>query len=518
MNTPTVSRTKTAVAYARYSSAGQRDVSIEQQLADIRAFADREGYTIVCEYADHARSGFKDISARSGFNAMIADAARRGFDTVLCWKVDRFGRNRADSAVFKQQLARLGVSVVYVMEPIPAGAAGVLTEGMLEAIAEWYSRNLSENVTRGMRDNAAKCLYNGTKVLGYTRGPDNRYAVVPEDAATVRHIFDRYISGYSAAAISADLNVRGLRSSRGQPFHPQAILRIISNERYTGVYIWGSVRVPDGMPVIISRDDWEAAQHMKQKTARHVEQRATDFLLTGKAFCGHCGRAMIGDSGTSKSGSTYYYYSCQAKKARAGCDKKSVRKDALEDFVVNFILDHCLTEAEMERIADVVMKEMEDRKKKSPLAAMERELSDVTKKITNINKAIADGVYSSSTLDMLRQLESDADDLRRSIDVLRYSESQLVERDRVLFYLHKFAGMDRRNEKDRRRLINTFLHSVYVYDDHLKIFVTAFEGSSSIPIELPPDPDCSSNITSGVLFGAHPNTIVFWYIARMENG
>ena len=141
---------KTAVAYARYSSAGQRDVSIDQQLADIRAYAEREGYCIVHEYADHARSGFKNTDARTQFKAMIAAAEGRCFDTVLAWKVDRFGRNRENSAIYKSQLRRLGVKVVYVMEPIPEGAAGVLTEGMLEAIAQWYSENLSENVISAM--------------------------------------------------------------------------------------------------------------------------------------------------------------------------------------------------------------------------------------------------------------------------------------------------------------------------------------------------------------------------------
>ena len=106
---------------------------------------------------------------------MIAAAASGSFDTILCWKVDRFGRSREDSAIYKGQLSRLGVSIVYVMEPIPEGAAGVLTEGMLEAIAEWYSRNLSENVKRGMNDNARNCLYNGSNVYGYTGRRNQRY-------------------------------------------------------------------------------------------------------------------------------------------------------------------------------------------------------------------------------------------------------------------------------------------------------------------------------------------------------
>ena len=508
---------RTAVAYARYSSAGQRDVSIDQQLADIRAFADREGYHIVHEYADHARSGFKDLSARQEFNAMIADAASRGFDTVLCWKVDRFGRNRADSASFKQQLARLGVSVVYVMEPIPSGAAGVLTEGMLEAIAEWYSRNLSENVTRGMNDNARKCLYNGTKILGYTRGDDRHYSIVPEEAAIVRRIFDRYTAGYSAAVICAELNAAGLHTSRSVRFSPQTLLRIISNERYTGVYIWGDIRVPGGMPAIIDNETFEEAQRMKSKTARHVEQRAVDFLLTGKAFCGHCGRAMIGDSGTSRTGATYYYYSCQSHKARTGCAKKSIRKDALEDQVINFIFENCFTPAQMERMADAVMQEMEERRKKSPLAQMEKELADTDKKIRNINNAIANGIWNSSTSAMLSDLEETAKDLRANVGLLRYQESQMLDRDRVLFFLHRFSKLDRHSQEDRRRLINYFINAVYVYDDHLKIVINAVEGAATIPFESLPDIDPgSSDITSGVLIGTHPNQVMFIFISRME--
>lgn len=505
---------RTAVAYARYSSAGQRDVSIQQQLVDIRAFAAREGYTIVHEYADHARSGFKNTSARTEFHAMISAAASGSFDTVLCWKVDRFGRRRADSALYKDQLSKLGVSVVYVMEPLPAGSAGVLTEGMLEAIAEWYSRNLSENVTRGMTDNAKKCLYNGTKVLGYCRGPDNHYAIVPEDAATVRLIFSRYLAGYSAAVICRELNSAGLRSSRGCAFSPQNLLRIISNERYCGVYIWGDIRVPDGMPAIISRSDWEAAQRMKEKTARHVEQRTTDFLLTGKAFCGLCGKAMIGDSGTSKSGTTHYYYTCQGHKSRSGCKKKNVRKQDLEDFVVDFILDRCLSETEMEHIADAVMEEMRARKEKSPLESMKSELSEVNKKIVNTNKAISAGIFGQSTLEMLQELEEDAADLRQSIAALEYSEAQLLDRDRVLFFLHKFVSLDRNKEEDRRKLIHYFLNAVYVYDDHLKIIVNFSEDAPVVPFDSLPS-ECSDNVTSGVLLGTHPNTTAFLYVVRI---
>ena len=494
---------RTAVAYARSSSSGQRDVSIEQQLSDIRQFAAREGYTIVHEYADHAKSGFKDVSSRTAFQSMLSAAADGAFDTILAWKVDRFGRNREDSAIYKGKLRRFGVRVLYAMEPIPEGSAGVLLEGMLEATAEWYSRQLSENVTRGMTDNANKCLYNGTKVLGYVRGSDGRYAIDPDNAAVVRSIFDLYCSGWSAVRICAKLNAQGLTTSRGKRWQPESIIRIISNERYTGVYIWGSIRVPDGMPAIIDVKTFQEAQRMKRKTARHVDQGAVDYLLTGKAFCGLCGAAMIGDSGTSKSGTRHYYYSCQAHKARKGCSKRSVQKDCLEGAVVDFVLDCVLSDSQIEKTADAVMALQEEELKSSPLAAMEAERQEVLKQIDNINNAIAAGVWSSSTVTKLHSLEATAENLRVSCETLRFSQAQLMDRDRVIFFLKQFTKGDRKDPLLRRHIIETFINSVYVFDDHLKLVINNCEGNQRYPLEALPE--CSDNDNFGVPTVTHPN-------------
>ena len=509
---------RTAVAYARYSSAGQRDVSIAQQLADIRAFAKREGYTIVHEYADHARSGFKNASARTAFQSMMSAAESGSFDTVISWKVDRFGRNREESALFKGRLRRFGVKVLYAMEPIPEGSAGVLLEGMLEATAEWYSRQLSENVTRGMTDNAYKCLYNGTKILGYRRGPDGRYALHPEEAAVVRNIFDLYSSGLSAARICRRLNDRGVKTSRGCAWSPESLLRVIHNERYTGVYIWGDIRVPGGMPAIVDLQVFEEAQRMKQKTARHIEQGAIDYLLTGRAFCGHCGAAMIGDSGTSKDGTRHYYYTCQARKARKGCRKKSLTKDYLESRVVDFVLDFVLSDANIEKTADAIMALQAEELKSSPLSAMEAEYAEALKKIDNINDAIAAGIWNSSTSARLKVLEDEAESLRVSVETLRYSQAQLMDHDRVLFFLHKFTKGDRSDPLLRRHLIETFINAVYVFDDHLDIVTNNCEGNQRFPLsDLPADPspdpssDCSDIVSDGVPTVIHPNTRVTVY-------
>ena len=501
---------RTAVAYARYSSAGQRDVSIEQQLADIRAFAKREGYTLVHEYADHAKSGFRHVNARTAFQSMMASADSGTFDTVICWKVDRFGRNREESALFKGRLRRFGVKVLYAMEPIPEGSAGVLLEGMLEATAEWYSRQLSENVLRGMADNARRCMFNGTHTFGYTSDSEGRYVIQPDEAAVVRDIFTMYRNGYSCSMIARDLNARGLRTWRGNPFCAQGILKIISNERYTGVYIWGDVRTPGGMPVIISQSEFEEAQLMKKKTARHVEQGAVDFLLTGKAFCGLCGSAMVGDSGTSKSGTRHYYYSCIHRKRDKACSKKSVSKDYLEDLVVSFVLDHVLCDPEIEKIADTVMKLQAEEMKSSPLASMEAEHKEIVKKIDNINQAIAAGIWNSSTAVMLKDLEDSAETLRVSIETLRYSQAQLMDRDRVLFFLHQFTKGDRNDPSLRRKIIGTFVNSIYVYDDHLRIVINNMEGNERIPLVDLPD-ECSDNGNSALPTVSRPNPRITIY-------
>ena len=509
---------RTAVAYARYSSAGQRDVSIEQQLADIRAYAKREGYTLVHEYADHAKSGFKHVSSRTAFQSMMSAAESGSFDTILAWKVDRFGRNREDSAIYKGKLRRFGVRVLYAMEPIPEGSAGVLLEGILEATAEWYSRQLSENVTRGMHDNAQRCLYNGTRILGYRRGDDGRYAIQPDEAAVVRNIFELYCSGYSSARICRILNSQGVTTARGHKFKFESVLRIISNERYTGVYIWGDIRIPGGMPAIIDSTTFEEAQLMKRKTSRHIEQGSIDFLLTGKAFCGHCGAAMIGDSGTSKDGTRHYYYTCQGRKARKGCDKKSIRKDVLELKVIDLVMNVVLSEENMQRTISIILKQQEEELKSSPLASMESEYAEVTRQIDNMNNAIAAGIWNSSTSAKLKTLEDAADNLRVSIETLKYSQAQLMDPDRIRFFLERFLKGDRNDPRFRRQVFDVFINAVYVFDDHLDVVTNNCEGNQRFPLddlpdEMDPDPgsSCSDMFDSSVPIVTHPNTSVTIY-------
>ena len=501
---------RTAVAYARYSSAGQRDVSIEQQLQDIRAFAKREGYKIVHEYADHARSGFKNVNARTAFQSMMSAADSGNYDTVICWKVDRFGRNREESALFKGRLRRFGVKVLYAMEPIPEGSAGVLLEGMLESTAEWYSRQLSENVLRGMSDNARKCMYNGSHTLGYTHEPDGRIVIQPDEAALVRSIFSMYCSGLSAQAISDQLAAQGIRTRYGNPYAPQSIIRIISNDRYIGMYRWRSVEVPGGIPPIVERSVFEEANRMRKNKSHPGEYGSIDFLLAGKLFCGLCGSVMYGDSGTSKSGKKKYYYVCSRRRKKRDCPKKMVKKEWIENVVIDYVFDHVLSDEHIEETADAVMKQQAEELTVSPLGAMESEYAEIMKQIDNINNAIAAGIWNTSTSQKLKTLEDSAETLRFSIGSLKYSQDQLMDREQVLFFLHQFTHGDRNDPLRRQHIVETFINAVYLFDDHVELVTNNRENNERVTLDLLPA-ECSENIISGVPNVLHPNTQVTIY-------
>ena len=149
----------TAVIYARYSSDNQREESIEGQLRECTAFADKNGITVLRHYIDRAVSAKTDN--RPEFQNMIKDSGQKLFDMIIVWKLDRFARNRYDSARYKAQLKKNGVKVVSAIEVISDGAEGIILESMLEGFAEYYSVDLSEKVVRGMTDNALKCMFNG---------------------------------------------------------------------------------------------------------------------------------------------------------------------------------------------------------------------------------------------------------------------------------------------------------------------------------------------------------------------
>ena len=205
------------VIYARYSSDNQREESIEGQIRECLEFADRQGINVVANYIDRAFSAKTDD--RPDFQRMIEDSAKHLFDVVIVWKLDRFARNRYDSARNKAILKKNGVRVVSAKENISDRPEGILLEAMLEGYAEFYSAELSEKVIRGMTENALKCKFNGSQIpYGYSVGNDRKYHIEPTEAKVVQEVYRRYADGEPSTRICKDLNARGIRSKTGKDF------------------------------------------------------------------------------------------------------------------------------------------------------------------------------------------------------------------------------------------------------------------------------------------------------------
>ena len=204
----------TGVIYARYSSDNQREESIEGQIRECQAYAERSGIDIVGTYIDRAFSAKTD--KRPDFQRMIKDSAKKTFESVIVWKLDRFARNRYDSAHYKSMLKKNGVRVISATETISPGSEGILLESVLEGMAEYYSADLAEKVIRGHTENALKCKYNGgTLPIGFTTDKEQNYLIDPITAPLVEQSFQNYVNGMGMKQIADELNLLGVKNHRG---------------------------------------------------------------------------------------------------------------------------------------------------------------------------------------------------------------------------------------------------------------------------------------------------------------
>ena len=475
----------TAVIYARYSSDSQREASIEGQLRDCKDYAEKNGITVVGTYIDRAYSAKTDD--RPDFQRMIKDSGKKIFDVVLVWKLDRFARNRFDAVNYKYQLEKNGVHLVSAMEPISQGPEGIMVESMLIGMAEYYSAELALKVARGERENALQCKYNGGVVpLGFTIGKEDRlYHIDPETAPIVQEIFTRYADGEPAEKIAASLNERGLRTRTGKPFVKNSFFQIFRNRRYIGEYRYKDIVTPGGIPAIVDQDLFDRVQQrFEQNRIAHGRPAKEDvsYLLTTKLFCGKCGTLMGGESGTSHMGNTYYYYKCgNAKRhGKAHCDLKAIRKEPLERFVVDTAIKVIFSDEIIERLIDLVMEAQQ--KENTRLPVLKDQLRDTEKRLANLLEAIEQGILTPTTKQRLDELEARKEALNTSI-LEEELKKPVLTREWIRFWLEKFRKGDVGSTEHQRQIIDTFVNSVYVFDDRVVLNFNFTDDSKTISRE-----------------------------------
>ena len=451
------------VLYARVSSEKQdTDLSLTAQLKAMRLFAQSRGYEVLKEYIDEAETG--RTTARPAFREMIAAARRPGksFEAILVWKYSRFARSREDSIVYKAMLRKNGVQVMSINEPTENTPVGRLMEGMIEGLDEFYSDNLGEEVTRGMRESASRGFYLSYRApYGYSKVKvtdsgkiRTKLELNPTQAPVVMNIFKSVVSGKGVVEVSRELNARGVPSAKGKCWTKGTIYSMLNNELYTGTVVWGRnskrglepVKVPGGCPAIVDRDTFDTTQHMMASRAPkivHPRVVSSRFLLSGLARCGYCGRALTGQD--AKSGKfAYYVCGSLAKKGAGSCEFKYLSAPKFEKAVIDEIKKSILTKDNLLDLAKAVTEEWNE-----SLAGFRQEIDSIDDNIKDIQFRL------SNIYDVIESGKVDLSDLALRIKELRMRQEKLIARK---------SEIEAQYSEHRHEIMDPAQMAVYVED------------------------------------------------------
>ena len=510
-----------AAIYARVSSERQDvDLSISAQLKAIREYAEKGGYQVVREYVDEAESG-RSID-RPGFKAMIASARQKPapFEAILVWKLSRFARNREDSIIYKSLLRKQGVQVISINEPVEDTPSGRLLEGIIEVIDEFYSANLSQDVVRGMRENASRGFFPGCPVpFGYRRikaqdGDAQRTKLEPDPATAplVERMFRECLSGKGLLEITRGLNADGLTTRTGRPWSKTTIHKVLRNEAYTGVLLWGRekkrklgggnglppVRVEGAWQPIIDRETLEKVQaRLAARAPKMTHPRVvhSEYILSGMIRCKACGTAMIGHA--VKSGRFFYYMCGNARRrGREVCQTPILPKDRIERFVIDRIKQYILTEENLEELVKLTNEELaqtcdEEREK---LQLLEAQLADVDSRLGKLYDALETGEFKSGELaPRIKALFQKKEELQQARveteEALRYRTIELANPEVVREYVQDLkALLEESTILEQKAFLKSFVERIEVDDSEAKVVYT-----------IPVLPDSSASEAVGVL-------------------
>lgn len=273
------------VVYTRFSSHNQNEQSIEGQVKCCEEYAQRNNMNIIHIYKDEARSGTKDD--RDDFQKMIEDSETKTFQGVLVYQLDRFARNKYDSAIYKRKLKLNGVRVFSARENISDDASGILMESVLEGMAEYYSVELGQKVSRGMNINAEKGFYNGgpvsiglkLKTIELPLGANGKmickktFDIDEEKAPIIQTMFNMYLNDKTMVDVMNYLNKKGIKTSKGKEFGKSSVRKILTNKKYIGIYEHNGKEIEGVIPRIIEDEVFYKVQERLEKNREAPSRR-----------------------------------------------------------------------------------------------------------------------------------------------------------------------------------------------------------------------------------------------------
>lgn len=497
-----------AVGYCRYSSENQSETSIEAQKIEISKYAKAQNLIITDWYIDRAQSGTTDN--RKEFRRMIEDSIDHDFSKVLVYQTDRFARSKEDHVMYKFDLRRNGVKVVSVVEHFDNSPEGFMMESMIEVMSAYYSKDLSRKTTRGLKLNASKAQSNGGKVLyGYKLVPRldqngnvmfhrkghelHDVAIDPEKTEAVKIMFDMTLQGKKRCEIIKRLNELGYKRDNGKSFVGTSLDNILRNERYTGTYLYDSnkkkrkeheetdkeiIRVENALPQIISKETFDAVQNiLAGRIHRSPVNTEEKYLLSGKIFCGECGKPYIG----YRQSKQYLYYKCgnqtsykNGERSKHYCHNNSVRKEDIEKYVIKQVEKIIFNE----RIIDEVLEEYYYYEKEaavnhSLIDLLEKQLNDIDLQIKNIVNTISMGCNSEAIMDKLRSLEAAKKVTAKNLEKEKGGNDYTFATESEIKKVYEKAKLilEKGTFEEQKELLNNFINKIFVYKNTVEIYL-----------------------------------------------
>ena len=418
---------------------------------------------------------------------MIDDAKSGGFQYVLVYKLDRFSRNRYDSAIYKVQLKKCGVKVISCMENIGDNPESIILEAVLEASAEYYSIDLAQKVKRGMIESAKKGkLLSGHVPIGY-KCVDQHLYPDPEVSPHITWAFRAYAGGMPKKDIIDELNLRGVRNQKGGLITPSSLQTVFRNEKYLGILDQFGFRFENAHEALIDKDTFDKVQRMSEKHRRNpaASKAKVPYLLTGKLFCGYCGDPMRGVSGTGHTGGSWYYYSCRGRKT-SGCKKRHEKKDFLEWYVTEQTVEYILQPDRLDLIASAVVEEYKKSFSASQLTAAEKRVKHFDSQMAKVVNMLMEAPEAGrpALYAKMEQIGQEKTAAEEELSKLRIAHKAVPDVASIKEWLKKFCAGDLMDLKFREGLIDTFINSVDLFDDKVVIYYNVKDGKQVSFVEM----------------------------------
>ena len=452
---------KNAVIYARYSSSAQTEQSIEGQLRVCHKYAEENNFVILNEYIDRAKTGRNDN--RPSFQKMLKDSENKDFGFVIVYSLDRFGRNDADFGSNKKILANNGVKILSATEITSYNAdgtdnlGGILTEGVLVAVATYFSKELAKKVKRGIDETIAKGNYHGGSVPFGFMVENKKLKPNPITAPVVKDLFERYAKGENLNDLIAELNAKGYTNTQGRELKYNTIFAQMKNPIYFGHLSWGGYEIDDYTEAIISKELFYEVQDKMADNKLRPRQKRYKYFLTGKLFFSD-GSALTGRNSYNRTHTEYNYYSD---------GKHSYRADVLESIVLDKAMNYIRDDEVRKNLTQAVLEALEPN---------DSELNQVNAQIKKIELELDRAKRLSLTLTNPEEMADIINEKREQLLELEIEQSKLefkkevpITENEINLFLDEFLLSNPDDDKTKKYLIDYLINKVILYEDKLVI-------------------------------------------------